>query len=137
MCLRPRPRFPRPRPRPARPRGTAESRDPTRARATDATRRPAGRGTSGPRAWLPRLHDFLDVRPLLEEDLGPAPLALDADGVDVRANRLLAHPALVHQDASSGAFSSASAAAGTSVRTVVVTTGRYAPPANTRPHLRH
>src|SRR3970282_2695243 len=62
---------------------------------------------------LPRLHDFLDVRPLLEEDLGPAPLALDADGVDVRANRLLAHPALVHQDASSGPFCSASPCAGT------------------------
>src|SRR3970040_1928203 len=119
MCLRPRPRFPRPRPRPARPRGTAESRDPTRARATDATRRPAGRGTSGPRAWLPRLHDFLDVRPLLEEDLGPAPLALDSHGVDVRADRLLAHPALVHQAASSG--SAASSAGGTSPRIPDVT----------------
>src|SRR5207247_11185089 len=40
--------------------------------------------------------DLLHVRPLLVEHLGAAPVALDADRVDVRPDRLEALRALVH-----------------------------------------
>src|SRR6267143_2097095 len=47
-------------------------------------------------AWSPRLDDLLHIRPLLVEHLGAAFLALDADRVDVRPDRLEAFRALVH-----------------------------------------